>query len=216
MRCPEGCGRVEVLDAEGCWRSQLDCWLDEGRVDGVEEEWESAEGYLIVSICEDRQEIESETSEEEDAGEGEVGHGWGQENTEAKAGASRRAEEMAKEAGASRRAEDMAAHERRPQWREINRRAQEDAEDLCYHLDREREYRERNVQRKRGGGSCTCCAPVRAMRAGRGQRKAHPRLQQSRMKMIVGPGYARGGWRVGATAKGAVVELRERLTDLFC
>jgi hypothetical protein len=208
---------VEVLDAEGCWRSQLDCWLDEGRVDGVEEEWESAEGYLIVSICEDRQEIESETSEEEDAGGGEVGHGWGQENTEAKeAGASRRAEEMAKEAGASRRAEEMAAHERRPQWREINRRAQEDAEDLCYHLDREREYRERNVQRKRGGGSCTCCAPVRAMRAGRGQRKAHPRLQQSRMKMIVGPGYARGGWRVGATAKGAAVELRERLTDLFC
>ena len=33
MRCPEGCGRVEVLDAEGCWRGQLDCWLDKGQVD---------------------------------------------------------------------------------------------------------------------------------------------------------------------------------------
>lgn len=149
------------------------------------------------------------------------------------------------------------------------------AEDLSYNLEREREYRERNVQRKRGGRSCARCAPVtqpgsesmascsdgmgwtnldstmpsmagpssrrrgalrfhvrsaprefngskrtkndakalddeRAMRAGRCQRKAHPRLQQRR------PGCARGGRRVGTTGKCAAMELRERLTDLFC
>ena len=50
----------------------------------------------------------------------------------------------------------------------------------------------------------------RAMRAGRCQRKAHPRLQQRR------PGCARGGRRVGTTGKCAAMELRERLNDLFC
>jgi|LauGreDrversion4_2_1035121.scaffolds.fasta_scaffold5878599_1 hypothetical protein len=38
LRCPEGCGRIEVLDQEdGSWRKQLECMLEHGEVEDVEE-----------------------------------------------------------------------------------------------------------------------------------------------------------------------------------
>ena len=38
LRCPEGCGRIEVLDQEdGSWRKRLDCMLEHGEVEDVEE-----------------------------------------------------------------------------------------------------------------------------------------------------------------------------------
>ena len=38
LRCLEGCGRIEVLDQEdGSWRKQLECMLEHGEVEDVEE-----------------------------------------------------------------------------------------------------------------------------------------------------------------------------------
>ena len=37
LRCREGCGRIEVIDEDGVWKSTLECMIERGQVDDIEE-----------------------------------------------------------------------------------------------------------------------------------------------------------------------------------
>ena len=37
LRCPEGCGVIEVIDEDGSWKSKLDCMIERGDIENVEE-----------------------------------------------------------------------------------------------------------------------------------------------------------------------------------
>lgn len=37
LRCREGCGRIEVIDEDGVWKSALESMIEDGQMDIVDE-----------------------------------------------------------------------------------------------------------------------------------------------------------------------------------